>query len=190
MTEFREEQICIKARQAIERKAKEPHRRGARTSEVIISDGSEIKMGGKQVLKFWRRVKKTSSCWLWTGSRWDNGYGRLMVGNKRRKAHRIAFLMATGTLPQDKVVCHTCDNPGCVNPNHLFLGTNADNSADQKSKNRHTAGVRNGRAILNDTKVKKIRHNRHLTGSYLAAKYGCSEQTISAIRNRIIWKHI
>ena len=88
---------------------------------------------------FWLQVKKTDGCWLWTGTRHRQGYGLLTVGGRPLKAHRASFLLANGYLMTDMKVLHTCDNPPCVNPAHLRLGTQADNVADMVAKGRNRA---------------------------------------------------
>ncbi|WP_419146536.1 HNH endonuclease signature motif containing protein [Pseudomonas nitroreducens] len=91
-------------------------------------------------LRFWAHVdrKADDDCWEWTGSKDGHGYGTLSAGGGRppQKAHRIAFEMAHGPIPAGLVVRHKCDNPGCVNPNHLEVGTQKDNSADMVARGR------------------------------------------------------
>jgi hypothetical protein len=187
-----QEPTCIQARKARERRSKVSHTRRTEPEEVIVSDGSEIKMVAKHILFFWRNVKKTDGCWEWGGSKWDNGYGRIMVGRKRRKAHRISFLIHNGFLPKGKLVCHTCDNPSCCNPEHLFLGSELDNSRDSVSKLRHAFGERNGLAKLTEQEVRYIRGVKaprtSSVCSELAAKFGVSLSTIYHVRSYCTWK--
>lgn len=86
--------------------------------------------------RFMSKVKKTSSCWEWTASTIHSGYGRFSVEGKMLLAHRVSFDLFTGTIPPGYFVCHTCDSPGCVNPDHLFLVTAQDNTDDTISKGR------------------------------------------------------
>lgn len=86
--------------------------------------------------RFWSKVNKTDGCWLWIASRHKKGYGQFKLDGKMRKAHRVAWELTYGPIPPDKNVCHTCDNPPCVRPDHLFLGTNGDNVRDAVKKGR------------------------------------------------------
>lgn len=87
-------------------------------------------------------VHITESCWNWTRYRNEWGYGRLRVNGEKQLAHRVSFQLFRGPIPAGMLVCHTCDNPACINPSHLFLGTNQDNVTDCMAKGRH-------RGILN-----------------------------------------
>ena len=85
---------------------------------------------------FWNSVNKTNSCWLWTGPISTNGYGLFCFNSKITRAHRFSFTISKGEIPKDKIICHKCDIPLCVNPDHLWLGTHADNTADKMKKGR------------------------------------------------------
>lgn len=90
--------------------------------------------------RFWPKVDKRCSdeCWVWRGGRYSRGYGRFFLAGKSARAHRIAWQLANGeAVPAGMIVCHSCDNPPCVNPSHLWLGTGTDNYADMVQKGRH-----------------------------------------------------
>jgi hypothetical protein len=94
---------------------------------------------GEPERRFWGRVDKSAgpdACWPWTGSRRGGGYGRVTVNGRSTSASRVAYELTHGTIPDGKHVCHTCDNPPCCNPAHLWVGTPADNTRDMLSKGR------------------------------------------------------
>jgi hypothetical protein len=137
--------------------------------------------------KFWKRVNKTDECWLWTGKphRSDAwGYGRLTVNGKTIKAHRFAYILAYGDIPSGMLVRHRCDNPLCVRPDHLLLGTDQDNIDDKVSRGRQAKGERVGSAILSDANVVEIRAiyergESHQAG--IARLFGVDRRTINRI---------
>jgi hypothetical protein len=93
--------------------------------------------------RFYSKIDKPedpNSCWAWTGSRNSEGYGNFYVDGRIVGAHRYSFQYHKGEIPEGMCVCHTCDNPSCVNPAHFFLGTKADNNRDKVAKGRHTWG--------------------------------------------------
>ena len=88
--------------------------------------------------RFWKKVNKTSTCWEWTAHKLYNGYGRFNLNGKTDYAHRISWQFATGEYPKGKQILHLCDNPSCVRPDHLFLGTITDNMSDRNKKGRQS----------------------------------------------------
>lgn len=117
--------------------------------------------------RFWAKVDKSAGpdgCWPWTGGRLPFGYGIFQMGTGPKKAHRVSWAMAHGSVPEDLLVLHRCDNPPCVNPDHLFLGTHADNASDKMKKGRHTPcpGDRNGMRKHPENAARGDRHGRYL----------------------------
>lgn len=94
--------------------------------------------------RFWAKVIVTDkfSCWFWTAAQHRSGYGAFKFMNETLKSHRISYIFSFGHVPDGMFICHKCDTPSCVNPNHLFLGTSADNMADMASKGRSIKGDR------------------------------------------------
>lgn len=93
--------------------------------------------------RFWSQVTRTDGCWIWTGTGIEaNGYARIKVNGERILVHRMSWVMAFGSVPSGLVVCHRCDVPLCVNPDHLFVGTQKDNIADMMAKGRWRGGRR------------------------------------------------
>ena len=142
-------------------------------------------------IDFWKKVDKTSNpngCWVWTGKiRNKDGYGSFIINHKTWSAHRFTMLIA-GQDPIGWEVMHRCDNPPCINPAHLSLGTHKDNMQDMINKGRHpTCGK-----LLNDNLVLDIRQEKlnGASGISLSKKYNVSPTTISRICRRIIWTHI
>lgn len=141
--------------------------------------------------KFWNKVNKTPGCWEWTGHRLREGYGRLRMGSRtdgtRRQelAHRVSYELHRGEIPPGLIVRHTCDNPSCVNPDHLELGTDADNARDKAVRDRAVTK-------LSPVQVNEIRERRDAGERLktLAAEYGVRESTISRIANRRRRKHV
>lgn len=151
---------------------------------------------------FWSRVDKQSStdCWPWVAGRFQNGYGAISRFHKTLKAHRLAFEMTHGPIPEAAVVCHTCDNPPCCNPAHLFLGSNRDNTLDCIAKGRynafkvpHTRGEQRYNAKLSDAAVRAIR-DLYAEGRYtqarLAHMFNVSAFTVSSVVRGKKWKHL
>jgi hypothetical protein len=129
-----------------------------------------------------------SGCWLWLKAAIDTGYGVIRWNNKLWLAHRASWMLHRGEIPSDMYVCHKCDTPSCVNPDHLFLGTPRANFADMQQKGRYAPprGERQGQSKLTETQVVAIRNSGELQDS-IAAQYGISQPTVSEIRSRKKW---
>jgi hypothetical protein len=158
--------------------------------------------------RFWSKVKKTETCWLWIGAKDRYGYGQLVVNRKKKLASHVSWMLSHGEFPKGLWVLHKCDNPACVRPDHLFLGTRLDNVADMCKKGRAATGQnhgsklhperiarheRSGMAKLTTESVKTIRE-KYQTGKYsnrkLAQEYGVTHTNISAIVLFKTWKDV
>jgi len=150
--------------------------------------------------RFWDKVDKSGDCWEWTGGIASaTGYGRFWLDGKTISAHRAAWVMHYGAIPKDDsyhktlFVLHSCDNPKCVNPEHLFLGNNKTNHEDKIKKGRHhpAFGHRHGHTKLTNIHIKVIRGYRHImTVRNLAKTFNVAESTIHNICHRITWSHV
>lgn len=168
---------------------------------------------------FWRKVDKNGptpphmphlgSCWVWTGCADQRLYGLFKIGGRMHRAHRFAWTMARGVIPDGLYVCHKCDNPSCVRLDHLFTGTGGDNVADKMSKGRHRVaaadghgwrthpesiprGEKHGGAKLTTSAVLEIRRlaaggERHRR---LSEVFGVTIKSVGAIVQRRTWKHL
>jgi hypothetical protein len=147
-----------------------------------------------KILEFWSRVKRGSGCWIWNGQIMD-GYGFLHFDRKRKYAHRMSWELHHGAIPLRLVVCHECDNPPCVNPKHMFLGTNQDNVRDRFLKGRSAKGNRNGSRIharkLNLIKASEIR-KRYAEGGVsqklIGMEFGVSRSTVEDVIKNRLWR--
>lgn len=153
--------------------------------------------------RFWEKVDKSpghgplGDCWLWVASLRPNGYGQIgrgRSGTGMEYAHRVAFMLANGRLPLDGMeVCHRCDVRNCVNPDHLFEGTRAENLADMTAKGRRRSNPPKGSAHpnskLTEDDVRRIRTSQ-FSERREAERSGVSRTLVRKIRNREVWLHV
>jgi len=149
--------------------------------------------------RFWKYVNKTDTCWLWTGYIGRRRRGIIYPEGERKSiaVHRFSYQHFVGPIPAGMYVCHHCDNPSCVRPDHLFLGTQTDNMRDMVKKGRSNkpTGESNGRAKLTDDAVRFIRENykfrsKQCGQKQLARKFGVCVQTIQEVLDGRKWSHV
>jgi hypothetical protein len=151
-----------------------------------------------EVDRFWERVEKTQTCWNWIGAKQTGGYGHFYLGTVngkkvKRLAHRYSYELHNGPIPAGMDVLHKCDNPGCVNPEHLFLGTQATNDADRDAKGRQARGSEHGMAKLTEAQVREMRAAYAAGGvtyKELGQKYGVSGAQAHCAIAGVWWKHL
>ncbi len=148
--------------------------------------------------RFWARVKKTKSCWEWTGTKRKGGYGILKSNGKMVVASRFSYELLVIPIPNGLIVCHKCDNPGCVNPTHLFLGTHLTNALDKMQKGRHGGliGSEHPNAILDPPTIRKIRIAKYVRYSKeygypaIAKRFGTTPMNVIRIRRKERYRNV
>lgn len=143
---------------------------------------------------FMSRVRKTRGCWYWTGSKNALGYGLYRYKGRATRAHRLSYEFAGHQLRATDILCHKCDNPACVRPEHLFPGSQADNVADMHAKGRNYRGpsrlygTKHPLAKLNDDAARAIRCSAG-TAAEIAARFGVSKSLVHGIKKGTHWKY-
>lgn len=136
-------------------------------------------------------VDDISGCWNWIGAKNIRGYGQIKVDGAQLGAHRVSYEVFYGNLQEHLCVIHSCDNPSCINPDHLSLGTNKENSEDMVSKKRQCYGDRNARSILRPDQVLEIRSllESNIPVRQIAERFGVSKSCVDKIRTERTWKY-
>lgn len=139
---------------------------------------------------FDRAMIQENGCWEFSGARHNQGYGLISLNGKMYRAHRVAYDLCVGDIPEDIQVLHKCDNPPCVNPEHLFLGTGQDNMDDKVAKDRHTYGEGHGK--LTEEQVIEIRAllDSGLSYKEVATQFNISKSATSHIWHGRTWAHL
>ena len=142
--------------------------------------------------RFWSKVRKTDSCWVWQAAKSKAGYGYFRVGDKMQLAHRFVMGLPGAGVSPEICVCHHCDNPSCVRPDHLFLGTHADNVQDKIAKGRGQKGSAMGKAKLSESDIPRIRDMLRCGAEQkvIALWFYVCRETVSQIKRGIIWRHV
>jgi hypothetical protein len=171
--------------------------RGARRRRKKPQELMENEVDDHAVYRFLKMLpEEINGCWEWLGGRDRKGYGKYTMYRKDLRAHRMSYQLFNGPVPDELCVLHTCDNPPCCNPNHLFLGTHLDNAKDRDLKGRWRSNPRIGStspfAKLKETSVYEIRRLERLGFSTrkLGRMFGVSSTTIQGIIKRETWKHV
>jgi hypothetical protein len=146
--------------------------------------------------RFWKYVNRGESddCWDWTGAVQSEGYGQISISNKTIYAHRVSYELHYGKIPESEdyhgtCICHRCDNRRCVNPNHLFTGSQADNLSDAAKKGRISRGIDKHNAKLSEENITEIREDLSsgFSNEEIGKRYGVSGKTISDVKLGKTW---
>jgi hypothetical protein len=146
---------------------------------------------GANVLRHIQKPNSPDGCWQWTASAFRGGYGHTILDRQEMAAHRAVWILLVGPIPEGLFVCHRCDNPGCVNPDHLFLGTHHDNMADRGAKRRQVRGEQHPRAKLTESAVAEMREayaRGGISQASLARRYGVAHSLIHRVLHNESWK--
>ncbi len=145
--------------------------------------------------RLFNKVKKTKGCWIWTGCEASKGYGQIQIGRGTgaKLVHRVSYELAYGQFDKKLCVLHKCDNPPCVRPSHLFLGTRNDNNQDMIKKGRNAKGSKQFHSKLTERGVERMRGLWGLgcfSQKGIAKLFGVSVPTVSEVVNRKTWRHV
>jgi hypothetical protein len=184
---------------------KEERRENKMTTECIKNKPHHVykelvlhKITQKRIDRFWKYIEKKDGCWIWRGGLNSMGYGQFHIGNgKMALCHRLSWVVHRGPIDGDLCILHKCDNPKCVNPDHLFIGTMKDNMQDKANKKRNlkNIGEYSCQHKLTDceaTEIRKLykRATRNFNIQSLAKKYNIGQTTVWEILNGRAWKHL
>lgn len=170
-----------------------PQERARPLDEAILSP--------EVLRRFWKFVQVTEGCWSWVGSTINGTYGQIKIAGRIYASHRISWVIHNGSIPRNRLVCHHCDNPNCVRPDHLFIGTHNDNMNDMDRKSRRvmppmeslsSPGESNPNARLKRENIITIREllRKGAPQKTVARFFGVSQFAISLIYRRKLWSSL
>jgi hypothetical protein len=143
--------------------------------------------------KFWGKVNRGPDCWVWNGPINTHGYGNYCVNGRSQGAHRYSYELHYGSIPKGLFICHTCDNPSCVRPDHLFIGNSRTNADDCVKKRRTTWGDKNPMSKFTNAQVRAIREEfriKRTSKTVLARRFDVERRTIDYMINRQTYKDV
>lgn len=150
-------------------------------------------MNNRQIKeKLFKKTEISRHCWNWVGNKINGGHGKIFINGKYELTHRVSYLLFIGSIPEGLCVCHSCDNPACVRPSHLWVGSRAENNKDRHLKGRDgdNSGEKNGRAKI-DWGIACLIRKDFSSGKYMkkeiAKKYGISPAIVSCVVRNISW---
>ncbi len=143
----------------------------------------------KEKLDYYSIPEPNSGCWLWIGGVAGQGYGHTSINGKDNLAHRVSYEAYNGPIPEGMFVCHKCDTPACINPDHLFLGTPKDNLQDASKKGMMMHGEKHIRAKISEQQAIEIFHDKRAQ-RVIGNSYGITQPTVRAIKTGKTWKHL
>lgn len=165
----------------------------AHRRRTVMTEINSITTSNGLAARFWLNVQKTEGCWLWTGRRDGAGYGQIFVQGRRIGVHRLSWLLNCGEIPEGLFVCHHCDVPLCVRPDHLFVGTHDDNMRDAAIKGRmaHTSEHIKKRTAASKGRPFSAEHRANISAAMTGGKWTDERRRqMSAIRKSLhYWRH-
>ncbi len=138
--------------------------------------------------RFWQKARRSDGCWQWAGAIRPGGHGVAFFRGKLEGAHRVAWILTHGAIPAGMFICHNCDNPSCVNPSHLFIGTHADNMRDMRTKGRGRGGPR--KLTASDVAAVGVLLRDGIGQRLVAERFGVSRSAIALIAQGHNWKSV